>query len=276
MGSIKNSLQQQINNNNRGQFFGSSATILSYDKTTETCKIKYPNPNGEGYIYRGNVSVAGNLGGVSSGGIFGGQECIVSFINGNVYSPIIVSITNSYYAERSNADQGAYIADDEVYKVGTPEHIIAMDTDWLNMDAKYNDLGFRYSDIDIDNTSMDLITTLDKVDDNEVGLVNLSNKSTIKLRDNGDIDLFTSNNTGIRICKSGNIKLYGTDIEFTDSKSETTDKSISTQLKVAQIMKICLAYDIIKEVDGYVSTINESVDNSTKLNGDETHGNKQK
>ena len=57
---------------------------------------------------------------------------------------------------------------------------------------------------------------------------------------------------------------------------ETTDKSISTQLKVAQIMKICLAYDIIKEVDGYVSTINESVDNSTKLNGDETHGNKQK
>lgn len=271
MSLIKNSLQNQINDNNRGQFFGSIATILSYDKTTETCKVKYSNPNGEGYIYRGNVSVAGNIGGMSSGGIFAGQQCAVSFLNGNIYSPIIVAITQSYYSERSSADQGAYIADDEVYKVGTPEHIIAMDVDWLNPGQEINNLyETKYADTDVDNMAMNIITTLDKVDDNEVGLVNLSNKSTIKLKDNGDIDLFTSNNTGIRICKTGNIKLYGTDIEFTDSKSSTTDKSISTQLKVAQIMKICLAYDIIKEVDEYVSMISDSVDNSTLLNGDET------
>jgi hypothetical protein len=35
-------------------------------------------------------------------------------------------------------------------------------------------------------------------------------------------------------------------------------------------MKICLAYDIIKEVDGYVSTIEENMQSSTELNGDQS------
>lgn len=274
MSAIKNSIQQQINNNNRIQFSDTTGTILSYDKTTETCRIKYLNPNGDGYMYRGNVQTANSSGGVASGSFYAGQKCLISFINDNIYNPVISGVAQSYYSERSNSDQGAYIANDEVYKVGTPEHIIAMDTDWIddsNSDlSKYENDSARYTDTDVDNTSMDLVTTLDKYDDTEVGLTNLSNKSTVKLRDNGDIDIFTSNNTGLRICKTGNIKFYGTDIEFTNQTDETTDKSISTQLTVAQIMKICLAYDIIQEVDGYASTITDAVNNSTNINGDET------
>ena len=274
MGAIKNSIQNQISNRNRTQFSDTTATILEYDKTTETCKIKYPNPNGDGYICRGNVAVSNISGGVSFGGIFPGLKCSISFINNNVYNPVIRGIPQSYYGDRNCADQGAYIADDEVWKVGSPEHIIAMVLDWIDQDnsdlSKYENGAARYMDTDVNSVSMDLITTLDKFENSEVGLTNLANKSTIKLRDNGDIDLFTSSNTGIRICRTGNIKFYGNDIEFTDSKRETTDKSISTQLKVAQIMKICLAYDIIKEVDGYVSMLEESMSGSTELNGDGT------
>jgi hypothetical protein len=99
-------------------------------------------------------------------------------------------------------------------------------------------------------------------------MTNLSNNSTVKLRDNGDIDIFTSSNTGIRICKTGNIKLYGIDVEFTNAKTDLTDHSIVTPLKVAQVMKICLAYDIIKEIESYIATIKDETSGSTDLNGD--------
>ena len=277
MSLIKNSLQNQIDNNNRIQFSDTTGTILAYDRTTETCKVKYLNPHGSGFIYRGNVNIANHAGGLASGSIFAGQKCSISFINNNIYCPVITGIPESYYSERSCSDQGAFIADDTVWKIGTDEHVIAMNLDWIN--DTNNDLGLyennsaRYTDIDVNQVSLDLITTLDKYEDNEVGLTNLKNKSTIKLRDNGDIDIFTGANTGIRICKdTGNIKFYGNDIEFTKatSESEKTDQSISTQLKVAQVMKIALAYDIIKEVDAYVSTIQENMQNATELNGDQS------
>lgn len=277
MSLIKNSLQEQINNNNRVQFSDTTGTILSYDRTTETCKVKYLNPNGSGFIYRGNVTIANHTGGLASGSIFAGQKCSISFINSNIYNPVITGIPESYYSARSCSDQGAFIADDTIFKVGTETHTVAMNLDWIN--DSNNDLGLyenssaRYTDVDVNQVSMSLITTLDKYEDNEVGLTNLKNKSTIKLRDNGDIDIFTSANTGIRICKdTGNIKFYGNDIEFTKatSESEKTDQSISTQLKVAQVMKIALAYDIIKEVDAYVSTIQENMQNATELNGDQS------
>ncbi len=274
MGAIKNNINKQINNNNLTTFSDTTATILEYDKTTETCKIKYLNPHNNGYIFRGNVKIANVSGGISSGGVFAGQKCSISFINNNIHDPVITGIPNSFYQERSCADQGAFLADDEIWKTGTEEHIVAMNLDWINDDnpdlSKYENNSGNYTDVDVNQTSMEMMTSLDKYQDNEVGMTNLENKSTIKLRDNGDIDIFTSSNTGIRICSSGNIKLYGNDIEFTDSKSETTDKSISTQLKVAQIMKICLAYDIIKETDEYVSSISEGIQQDTLLNGDQS------
>lgn len=275
MGAINKSLQNKINSNNLTRFSETTGTILAYDRTTETCKVKYPNPHGEGFIYRGNVDIVNTNGGMSTDGIFPGQKCSISFINDNLYTPVIVGIQNCYYAERNCTDQGAYLADDDIWKVGTPENIIAMNLDWINSDnadlSKYENNSARYTNVDVNERSLELMTTLDKYSDSEIGMTNLITKSTIKLRENGDIDIFTSANTGMRICdNTGNIKFYGNDIEFTKStgESDKTDHSIATQLKVAQIMKICLAYDIIKEVDEYVSMINESLEGSTDLNGD--------
>lgn len=259
MGIIRQELQKQIQQNDKMTVSEATGTILSYDKTNERCTIKYNNPVGEGVLYKENVPIANQNGGISSGSYHNGQSCIISFTNGNVYNPTIIGFEQSYYSQRTNTDQGAYIATDDVWNVGTPEHIVPMNSDWIddsNTDsAKYhNELGM-YMNTDVDNEAMELITTLDKYSDYEVGMTNLNNKSSVRLRDNGDIDIFTENNTGIRICKDGVIKLYGTDIKFTDSETTTTDKSMTKQTKVAQIMKICLAYDIIKETDEYVDYI---------------------
>ena len=273
MSGLRSSVQSEIKDNMRGSLFtDTTATILSYDKTNETCQIKYLNPNGDGYVTRGNVPIANTSGGVAYGAYYTGQKCSISFINGNANNPIIRGVETSYYENRSCSDQGAFIANDEIWKVGKPEHIIAMTLDWMDDSnsnlSKYESAGCHYTDFDVDQKSMDMITTLDKFDDTEVGMTNLSNHSTIRCKDNGDIDIFTSSNTGIRICKTGNIKLYGIDVEFTNAKTEMTDRSIATPLKVAQVMKICLAYDIIKEVDSYITTMREESGASTLLNGD--------
>ena len=261
MGVIKEVLLDKINGYNQTQFRDSDATILEYDKTTMTCKIKYQNPNGEGYIYRGDVEIAGVWGGFSPGGIHAGQECTISFINNNIYNPIITGMPKSFYAEKSCTDQGAYIADDEIWKVGKPNHIIAMVLDWIdeaNEDlTKYENDAAQYTETNVDLVSLDLFTALDKFMEFEVGMTNLKNKSTVKLRDNGDIDLFTRNNTGIRICDDGVVKIYAQDVEFTNSLTDTTDKSISTQLKVGQITKICIAYHLMEEIDKYVAEIEQ-------------------
>ena len=274
MGAIKDGINKQIDKYNKSQFGNTTGTILSYDKSTNTCTVKYPNPNGVGDITRKNVMITDNTGGIVTGADHTGKKCSISFIANNAYAPVIGGIYDNNYHNRITSDQGSFIANDEVYKVGTPEHIIAMNTDWIDdknksLDKYQNDIT-NYADIDADQEAMELISSINRYGENEVGINNIYNNSTIKLKDNGDIDIFTENNTGIRICKSGNIKIYGKDIEFTNATNETTDKSISTQLKVAQIMKICLAYDIIKEADTYVETINESVSNITELNSDKT------
>lgn len=276
MGAIKDSINKQIDKYNKTQFGNTTGTILKYDKTTNVCIVKYPNPNGQGDITRKNVPITDNTGGIVTGADHTGKKCSISFIANNAYAPVIGGIYDNNYQNRLCSDQGSFIAGDEVYKVGTPEHIIAMNTDWIddknkNIDKYQNDIT-NYSDIDADQEAIELVSSINRYNENDVGINNIYNKSTIKLKDNGDIDIFTENNTGIRICKSGNIKLYGLDIEFTksDGDSDKTDKSISTQLKVAQMMKICLAYDIIKETDTYVETINESTSDITALNSDKT------
>lgn len=274
MGAIKNSINKQIDRNNKIQYGNTTGTILSYDKTTNTCKVKYSNPSGNGEIYKDNVRISNHNGAITTGVNYAGKRCNIVLVNNNLYAPVVTGITDTEYAQKSSADQGSFIASDEVYKVGTPEHIIAMNTDWIddkNKDLnKYQNELNNYSDMDVDSQAIDMLSSIERYEDEETGITSTKNKSTIKFKNNGDIDIFTENNTGIRICKSGNIKLYGKDIEFTNSKTEITDKSISTQLKVAQMMKLCLAYDIIKETDLYISTIEENMDDLTDLNSDKT------
>ena len=51
---------------------------------------------------------------------------------------------------------------------------------------------------------------MDKYTAEESGMTNLDTKSTVKLRENGDIDIFVSHNVGIRISNTDHkIYMYG-------------------------------------------------------------------
>ena len=56
-----------------------------------------------------------------------------------------------------------------------------------------------------------MLMEIDKYKASEDGITNIKNNSTVKFKDNGDIDIFVDNNTGIRISpNSKSIELYGT------------------------------------------------------------------
>ena len=133
-----------------------------------------------------------------------------------------------------------------------------MTKDWveegnINSTKYNNDLG-DYTNVDTANVMHEILNTLDKYKDTEQGITNLATKSTVKLKENGDIDLFVTNNIGIRICPGNKtIEFYGMKFLFNGTEikdfaiqdgdnptTNNTDKPSSEveNLNVSDIMKI--------------------------------------
>ena len=214
MGIIKDTLKNQINNNNRQQLNDTTGTILEYDVTSNTAKIRYLNPNGEGYLYRSNTRLSNSLGGLTGSGIYTGQTCTITFLNNNIYAPIITGLIDNQYQSKTCSDQGAYLVDNDILSCEKPNEIVPMISNWIdinntNLDKYTNDLG-DYSNTDVSELIYKVLGFLDKYNQKEQGITSLSTKSTIKFKDNGDIDIFVANNIGIRISTTDNsINLYG-------------------------------------------------------------------
>ena len=214
MGKIRNGLKKEINDNNRQYYQPTSGTILSYDKVNNVAKISFINPYSNSIVYRSNVPVSNNLGGLSNNGIYIGQKCSIVFIGGNLFSPLIIGILSSTYNYKTTTDQGAYHVDEEIKNIQKPSDITPMIDDWIDVtntnELKYDNDISQYTNYDMLKELIDMNNYLNKYTDTEIGLTHLINKSTIKIKDNGDIDLFVSNDTGIRISKSANkVYIYG-------------------------------------------------------------------
>lgn len=214
MGAIKDSLRQQIQNNDRQKFYGTSATILHYDKVNNVATIKFLDPNSGDMMYRENVPLCITMGGLTGGSILPGQECLISFTNNNVFAPTITGICESLYNQKTCDDQGAYIVNSNILRCEKPQNIVPMSDSWIDFGnedkTKYdNDMG-HFSQIDAIAEVYEIINAMNKYKDNEQGITNLDNHSTFKVKENGDIDIFAANNLGIRISPSSRtISVYG-------------------------------------------------------------------
>lgn len=219
MGQIKNTLQKQIDSSSRQKFFSTSGTILDYDKLYNRATVRYLNPNGEGYVTRRNVPVSSSLGGVTHNGLRTSQECTLSFVNGNIFSPIIIGITTSTFNEKENSDQGAFLVDESIRNIDKPNNISPMAEDWIDVEnedkSKYFNEISRYSTFDVDSDSFDMMMDIAHFSDTEQGMTHLETHSNMKMKDNGDIEIFVADNVGIRISKATRkIYLYGFDVNI--------------------------------------------------------------
>ena len=219
MGILKNTIQKQIERNNSQYFEPSSGTILSYDKVNNVASIQFINPYGEGYIRRENVPVSQALGGVTSNGIQPGQKCSLTFTNGNVYAPVITGIISSTFYQKTNKDQGAYLIDSDILDVDIQDSVVPMCNQWIDYDnsngRKYINQISPYDDFDLIAKYFKMISDMQHYSDTEQGITHFATKSTIKFKDNGDIDILVANNVGVRISQqTQKIYLYGSDVNI--------------------------------------------------------------
>lgn len=219
MGIIGDKLQQKIDNNNNIRYGDTIGEITYYDNVKNTASIRFANPNSGKTMTATNVALRINWGGLSQAAPEIGQKCWITFIGNNLLCPIITNLCddlyyNNIYSRKTNSDQGAYIIDSDINNLDINSiNITPMVDDYFNSASadKYFLASRDYTNTNATSEIRKMLMEMDKYKTSEDGITNMKNNSTIKFKDNGDIDIFVDNNTGIRISpKSKSIELYGT------------------------------------------------------------------
>lgn len=218
MGIIGDKLQQKIENNNNIQYSDTVAEITEYDNIKNTASVKFVNPNNGSIMTADNIAVKINMGGLSQAALKIGQKCWISFIGNNLLCPVITNLCDdqyydNIYSKKTNSDQGAYIVDSNINNIDINSiKITPMIDDYFNdsVSNRYSLITKDYTDTEAIQEVRKIIMEIDKYKTSEDGITNIKNNSTVKFKDNGDIDIFVNNNTGIRISpNSKSIEVYG-------------------------------------------------------------------
>lgn len=218
MGIIGDKLQQKIENNNNIRYSDTVAEITDYDNIKNTASIKFANPNNGSIMTADNIAVKINMGGLSQAALKIGQKCWISFIGNNLLCPVITNLCDdqyydNIYSKKTNSDQGAYIVDSNINNIDINSiKITPMTDDYFNdsVSSRYSLITKDYTDTEAIQEVRKIIMEIDKYKTSEDGITNIKNNSTVKFKDNGDIDIFVNNNTGIRISpNSKSIEVYG-------------------------------------------------------------------
>lgn len=218
MGIIGDKLQQKIENNNNIRYSDTVAEITDYDNIKNTASVKFANPNNGSIMTADNIAVKINMGGLSQAALKIGQKCWISFIGNNLLCPVITNLCDdqyydNIYSKKTNSDQGAYIVDSNINNIDIDSiKVTPMTDDYFNdsVASKYSLITKDYTDTEAIQEVRKIIMEIDKYKTSEDGITNIKNNSTVKFKDNGDIDIFVNNNTGIRISSnSKSIEVYG-------------------------------------------------------------------
>lgn len=218
MGIIGDKLQQKIENNNNIRYSDTVAEITEYDNIKNTASVKFANPNNGSIMTADNIAVKINMGGLSQAALKIGQKCWISFIGNNLLCPVITNLCDdqyydNIYSKKTNSDQGAYIVDSNINNIDINSiKITPMTGDYFNdsVSSRYSLITKDYTDTEAIQEVRKIIMEIDKYKTSEDGITNIKNNSTVKFKDNGDIDIFVNNNTGIRISpNSKSIEVYG-------------------------------------------------------------------
>lgn len=218
MGIIGDKLQQKIENNNNIRYSDTVAEITEYDNIKNTASVKFANPNNGSIMTADNIAVKINMGGLSQAALKIGQKCWISFIGNNLLCPVITNLCDdqyydNIYSKKTNSDQGAYIVDSNINNIDIDSiKVTPMTDDYFNdsVSSRYSLITKDYTDTEAIQEVRKIIMEIDKYKTSEDGITNIKNNSTVKFKDNGDIDIFVNNNTGIRISpNSKSIEVYG-------------------------------------------------------------------
>jgi hypothetical protein len=231
MGVIKDKLQNIVDTNNVTRYGDTIAIITSYDNIKNTASIRFTNPNGGTMLTANNIAFKINSGGLTQATPATGQKCWISFLSNNLLTPVITSLCDdeyytNIYSKKTNADQGAYLVNNSINNIDIDSiEVTAMTNDYIdNSDSSKYSITKDYTNTDATEEARSTLMQLDKYKSSEDGITNLSTNSTVKFKENGDIDIFVGNNTGIRINPNDkSISFFGKSISTMATESWTID-----------------------------------------------------
>lgn len=213
MGIIKDKLQEQIQNYNNIKYGDTIAVIDKFNHVTNTANIHFHDPNSGVVHYAKNVAYKVQQGGIATAVPPAGTKCWISFLSNNLLTPVITSLCDDYYhknsySKKTNANSGAYINSYDVLQTDITIETTPMIKDYyINIEKQEFE---EYSDIDITKRTQRQIMESDKYKPTENGVTDVITKSTIKIDEDGNINIFVNNNTGLKVCpETGSIEIYG-------------------------------------------------------------------
>lgn len=290
MGLIRNKLQNMIDNTNLNRYNDTIAEITSYDNTRNVASIRFVNPNSGIISVEDEVPLRISGGGLIQAAPEIGQKCWITFIGGNSLNPVITNMCDdlyydNVYSKKTNSDQGAYIINNSIRSLDINSiTVIPMVDDYFN-DAgsdKYSLITKDFTDIDAMQEARYLLITMDKYKPTEDGITNTKNKSNIKFKDNGDIDMFVTNNIGIRICPHNKtIEFYGLDLLFNgvslkdyivENMSEylcnCNNVGTYSNIEIDDILKTNEVNNLFKKIDDYLEELKLCIKYTIQITGD--------
>lgn len=229
------------------------ANIVSYNNIKNKASIEFQDPKGSGLIELDNVPVQLGTGGVHSAGPFVGDQVWVSFVNKSLMHPKIVSLCDEKYVintrnKLTHTRKGSYLPEQfNSYKEYNPninfDDINPISDDWIDYD---NTDSSKYAEYTSDPVS-DLITQMSNISNyntEEPGITHPLNSSTMKIKNNGAIDVFVSTNQGVRIDpQTKTISIFGIEekhhvtnlYKFVDENINTESKELNIKNKNTSI-----------------------------------------
>lgn len=203
------------------KFKTSTGEVLSVDYAKNHATIKIINQYGAGFFELERVPITFHGNGINLTNIYKGDKVIVDFIGGSIASARITGLSyNNYEIFKSNGnhpEQSLSVKNKpvKINKIITQDKLLFEDeeslTDYTN-------------NIDLDKEYQNIVDNIGSYEWEDIGITNPRNKSTIKIKGNGDIEISSNKDSKVTIDNKGNISIFAKDINI----ESLGDISIST------------------------------------------------
>lgn len=214
--------------------------IQEYDDTCNRANVYMYDPKNGEQVLLYNVPVEMSGLGLISSGPFSGDQVYITFMNGSLLHPKIIGRadeTFGYYSRSmtQHAKSGAYLSDNfgsSSFNGSSPSSSgSSASSSWI--DSGSNSVG-NYMNYTGNATSGVSSSASNSAyyRKAEAGLTHPLNRSTVKIRDNGVIDMFVGTNYGIRINPNdGSVSIISNgQSQHASSLSQYVDSSMNVQV----------------------------------------------
>lgn len=210
MGNLKNKIREEIIEPYMNNIFTTvKARVTSFDSYRNRANIEFQNPKGQGTIEREMVPIQIGIPGFYSSNVEEGDYVWVTFENGNPLRPKIIGVIDERYEINTREKikhilQGGLLTNEYKEKEYIKKNRISS---WVSENSIGYAMQIDYARFDIEGEYFNIASKLGYYKEKELGFTHVINGSTIKITNDGDINILVSPNQGIRINTSEN-KIY--------------------------------------------------------------------